>query len=76
MQIYFKSLIGKVNALQMESSDTVAIIKQKIHDKDGIPLDQKRLIFGGKQLEDRYILSDYNIVIGCTINMVLRLCGG
>lgn len=76
MQIYIKSLTGKVTALQVESSDTVAIIKQKVHDKDGIPLDQQRLIFGGKQLEDRYTLSDYNIINDCSIHLVLRLRGG
>jgi ubiquitin C len=76
MQIYVKSLTGKVTALQVESTDTVGIIKQKIHDKERIPLDQQRLIIGGKQLEDRYTLTDYNIVNDSSIHMVLRLRGG
>lgn len=75
-QIFIKTLQGKTMTIDVSDDDTIESIKEKIFEKEGIPIEQQRLVFNGKQLEDNQTINGYGIDDGSSIHLVLRLRGG
>jgi hypothetical protein len=76
VQIFIKTLTGRKQAFNFEPENQVLAVKQALQEKEGIQVDQIRLIHSGKQLADDKTLESYNIAAGATIHMVLQLRGG
>ena len=76
MQIFIKTLTGRSITIIVEPTETISSVKLKVKDKDGVPVDEQRLIYGGHQLKDTDTLADYIIQSDATLHLVLRLPGG
>jgi hypothetical protein len=76
MQIFIKTLSGRKSPFNFEASQTVLEVKQALQEKEGIQVEQIRLIYMGKQLSDEKTLAEFNITPGGTMHMMLQLRGG
>ena len=76
LQVFVKTFAGKTLTVEVEPDESVESLKNKLQSKEGIPPNQQRILFGGKQLDSKKSISDYGIEDESTMNMVLRLRGG
>eukprot|EP00037_Helgoeca_nana_P038169 m.19234 g.19234 ORF g.19234 m.19234 type:complete len:76 (+) comp9897_c0_seq1:178-405(+) len=75
MLIKVKTLTGKEIEIDVEPTDTVIRIKERVEEKSGIPPDQQRLIFTGKQMADDQDIKFYKVTGGAVLHLVLALRG-
>ena len=76
LEITIKTLTGKSIPLDVDTGDTIRIVKEKLEAKEGYPVSEQRLIYHGQQLEDDHTLADYKVLSGDTLHLVIRLRGG
>ena len=76
MKIFVRELAGRIITLNIELADSIDKIKEQIQDKLGIPPDQQRLLYAGKQLMENMTIGDYNVQKEATLHLALRLFGG
>ena len=76
MRIFVTMLSGRSITMEVDAGDTVASVKAKVQDREGVRPEEQRLLFHGKQLEDEYTLRDYQIINCSTLHLVVRLRGG
>lgn len=76
LKLYVKTLSGKTISIETDPEESIENLKKKILEKEGVPIDQQRIIFSGKQLDNLKTLSDYDIEEDSTLYLVLRLKGG
>ncbi len=76
MQIFVRELAGRTITLNIELADSIDKIKEQIQDKLGIPPDQQRLLYAGKQLMENMTIGNYNVQKEATLHLALRLFGG
>ena len=76
MQISIKTLTGRKSNFNFEPDNSIRHVKEALQEKEGIQVEQIRLIYLGKQMSDECALSDYNVKPGSIIHMVLQLRGG
>jgi hypothetical protein len=76
IQVFVKTLTGLTLAFDVAPSDTLQSLKQKIMDRQGVPVSQQRLVFGAKQLADTRTMRDYGITDSSIIHLIMRMLGG
>ena len=76
MIIKVKTLTGKEIEIDIDPADKIERVKERVEEKEGIPPQQQRLIFGGRQMADEKTVKDYNIEAGSVLHLVLALRGG
>jgi len=76
MRIFIKALNGREITVDIQPTDTVKVLKRKVHDKLQVPPDNQRLLYSASQLEDKKTLDDYGIEANGTIHFVVRVPGG
>lgn len=72
MQIFVKDMTGEIIPLVVESSDTIADVKEKMLDINGIPVQDQVLFYGGELTNDLSTLADYDIEENSTLVYFIR----